>query len=197
MSSPFETDYRLRGRRWAGGSSLPPVHAGDCVLETGCGNGSTLHPLLALGCRAVGIDIAQEAVRMAGPRDAVAGDIRCLPFRDGVFDAVICRHVLGHLNEAGRSAGAAELLRVTRPGGVIYFSGFSPADFRCGSGTETEPNSYLKGDGIMTHYFTEDELRACFSSAAEIAVTEKTWSLRVRGIAYPRSELSAVIVRGA
>lgn len=194
MPNPFDADYQVRGARWAGASDIPPLARTDLILETGCGNGKTLQPLVAAGYRVVGIDIAREAVRLTGGSQAVAGDIRMLPFRSDSFDVVLCRHVLGHLPERGRLRAAAELLRVVRPQGVVYFSGFSRADFRCGRGTEVEPHSFLKGDGIMTHYFSGDDLVACFPSCG-ISLEEKRWDLRVRGTAYPRSELCAAICR--
>ncbi|HJJ54608.1 MAG TPA: class I SAM-dependent methyltransferase [Methanocorpusculum sp.] len=192
MPNPFDTDYQVRGARWAGPPDIPLIDKSAVILETGCGNGKTLQPLIAAGYRAVGIDIAREAVRLAGGLHALVGDIRALPFADGRFDAVFCRHVLGHLAADDRMHAAAELLLVLAPGGTLYFSAFSRADFRYGRGTEIEPHSFLKGDGIMTHYFTEDELRCCFS-AGEISVEEERWGLRVRGTVYPRSELRAVV----
>ncbi|HJJ36380.1 MAG TPA: class I SAM-dependent methyltransferase [Methanocorpusculum sp.] len=192
MSNPFDADYQCRGKRWAGPVDIPALEPSDLVLETGCGNGKTLQPLITKGYRVVGIDIAREAVGLAGSAQALVGDIRALPFPDCTFDAVFCRHVLGHLSAPDRSRAASELLRVVRTGGNLFFSGFSRADFRCGRGTEIEPGSFLKGDGIMTHYFTEDELHAYFS-AGEVAIEELRWTLRVRGTAYPRSELRAVI----
>jgi len=47
----------------------------------------------------------------------VAADITALPFRDASFDAVLCSHVLEHV-EDDRTA-MAELARVLRPGGWL------------------------------------------------------------------------------
>lgn len=188
MEGAFQSDYERRGRRWAGAVSVPELPSGALILETGCGNGKTL---AALGTHAVGLDISPEAVRLASPLAAVCGDIRCMPFPDDTFDIIFCRHVLGHLMEPDRKKAAAELFRTLKPTGKIYFSAFSRADFRCGRGTETEPFSYLRGDGLMTHYFSEEETSHLFFGAA---VREETWPLKIRGETFPRAEIRAVII---
>ena len=50
----------------------------------------------------------------------VVADLAALPFRDGVFDAVSCEQVLEHVSHPGRVT--AELLRVTRSGGLIHLA---------------------------------------------------------------------------
>lgn len=195
MENEFQSDYCLRGRRWGGAAEVPPLPRGAVVLETGCGNGKSLHAFLSHGVKAFGVDISYEAVRLAGSADAVAADIRHLPFKNGVFDAVFCRHVLGHLFEEERSIAAAELLRVLKPGGMLYFAGFGVDDFRFGKGAELEAHSFLRGDGIMTHYFTADEILQCFSGVSSADVFEKRWALRIRGVEYPRCEVCGVFVK--
>lgn len=187
MEEAFQSDYKRRGARWAGAVALPPLPKDAVILETGCGNGKTLSALK--NSRTVGIDIAKEAVRLAGCADAVSGDIRSLPFLDNSFDAVFCWHVLGHLKEADRKTAAEELFRVTKPGGTLFFKAFSAADFRCGKGEEAEPRTYLRGDGMLTHYFTKEETACLFG---EGDITENRWSLRVRGTDLPRAEIIGI-----
>mgnify|MGYP003335846912 CR=1 FL=1 len=195
MENEFQSDYCLRGRRWGGAAEVPLLSRGAVVLETGCGNGKSLHAFLSAGVKAFGIDISYEAVRLAGSAYAAAADIRHLPFKDGVFDAVFCRHVLGHLFKKDRCIAAAELLRVLKPGGTLYFTGFGIDDFRFGKGAESESHSFLRGDGIMTHYFTDDEVMQYFSGVFSADVFDKRWVLRVRGVEYPRCEVCGVFVK--
>lgn len=48
------------------------------------------------------------------------GDLMALPYRDGVFDAVVCSYVLQHL--AAPERAAAELARVVAPGGLVVLA---------------------------------------------------------------------------
>lgn len=105
---------------WAAGD-LPP---GGRVLDVGCGPG---HLLLALAPRfdeAVGLDIspgmldrAAANARAAGLERIrwVQGDAARLPFADGTFDLAVSSLVLFLLDDP--AAAAAELARVTAPGG--------------------------------------------------------------------------------
>ena len=63
---------------------------------------------------------------------------------------------------------------------------------RCGKGREVAPYSYLRGDGIVTHYFTGTELREVFGTGE---LTRVSWKMRVRGTDYLREELCGVFGR--
>jgi len=184
MNEAFQSDYKNRGPRWAGSVNLPSLPAGSRVLETGCGNGKTLSAFHDVSC--LGIDISSEAVKLAGHDKALCGDIRFLPFHDASFDYVFCWHVLGHLNEKDRFLASEEMKRVAKSGGIIFFKGFSHNDFRFGKGNLQEPGSFLRGDGIMTHYFTEKEVVELFGTGN---IREDTWEMQIRGAAYTRAEL--------
>ena len=179
----WQTDYQMRGARWGGASyHLPEIPADALILEAGCGNGKTLR---SLGSGAVGIDISPAAVKLAGS-SALVGDIRALPFRDAVFDIIFCWHVLGHLLFMERKIAAEEMLRVLKPGGVVHFKDFSRNDFRYGKGTEAEPSSFLRGDGIITHYFEPEELTDLFGPSD---ISTASWVLRIKGVDNHREEI--------
>jgi SAM-dependent methyltransferase len=179
----WQTDYQTRGSLWAGASYLlPEIPENALVLETGCGNGKTLR---SLGQNAVGIDISSAAVQLTDS-SALVGDVRFLPFKDSVFDIIFCWHVLGHLFFKERKTAADEMLRVLKPGGVLYFKDFSRNDFRYGKGTEVEPSSFLRGDGIVTHYFEPEELISLFGPSDFSTVS---WDLRIKGVNNRREEI--------
>ncbi len=179
----WQTDYQTRGSLWAGASYiLPEIPENALILETGCGNGKTLR---LLAQNAIGIDISLAAVQLAGPL-ALVGDVRSLPFSDSVFDIIFCWHVLGHLFFKERKTAADEMLRVLKPGGVLYFKDFSRNDFRYGKGTEVEPSSFLRGDGIVTHYFESEELISLFGPS-DISLV--SWDLRIKGVNNRREEI--------
>lgn len=59
-----------------------------------------------------------EARRRIGAHGRfVVGDISALPFRDGVFDGVVCLHTVHHLPASDQPRAMAELVRVLAPEG--------------------------------------------------------------------------------
>ena len=53
-------------------------------------------------------------------RPEVFADAACLPFSDGIFDAVACLEVLEHVRAPDKVL--SEIARVLRPGGMAYVS---------------------------------------------------------------------------
>jgi len=103
---------------------------GAHLLDAGCGAGEfaiAVAPRLQPGGRVVGVDLnadtinsARDAAALAGVEvDFRVGDIRDLSCAESEFDAVRCERVFQHLERTDWSHAAAELLRVTRPGGII------------------------------------------------------------------------------
>jgi SAM-dependent methyltransferase len=95
-------------------------HAGERVLEIGCGTGADLLQFAKHGAIAVGIDVTAKHVEMARERVGVLaevhqGDMRQLPFQDESFDYVYSHGVLHHSDEPQRVI--RELFRILRPGG--------------------------------------------------------------------------------
>ena len=92
------------------------------VLDLCCGPGRHLGPLAAAGYEVTGLDI--DAAPLADPRarahDRVRGDMRCLPFRTGVLDGVMCIwQSFGHFDDTTNRSVLAEVARVLRPGGIL------------------------------------------------------------------------------
>jgi len=196
----WDEEYIRRGTMWAGSTTgLPVLPAGSRVLELGCGSGKTLGPLILQGLNVTAIDLSASALSMCRGREhgdphttlAVA-DATSLPFRSGSFDAVYAVHVMGHLKAPGRIACAAEIARVLEESGILIFRAFSTSDFRCGNGVEVEPGTFRRGTGVFTHYFCEEEIGALFPALACRGISRRSWTMRVRGIHHPRSEITAV-----
>ncbi|HEX3001713.1 MAG TPA: class I SAM-dependent methyltransferase [Methanoregula sp.] len=193
----WDDSYRQKGRLYGGATRiLPDFPQGARVLELGCGDGKTLSALVPQAGDVTAIDFSPHAVRIARSAPHGAGrigfaiaDAREVPFHDQVFDTVTAIHLLGHSTSEGRSKIVSEILRVTRKGGYVFFADFSTADFRYGNGTETEPGSFVRGNGILTHYFTEPEVASLFSGFTQESLHREEWMLRVRGKEFLRSEL--------
>ncbi len=200
MRAAWEDYYRTRRRPWAGAVELPEIPPGSLVLETGCGGGRLL---LALDrhrtdLAVVGIDVARASLAPLAAHFQGAllqADVAALPFRDAIFDAVLCRHVLGHLTGADRRAAASEMLRVVKPGRAVFFEGFSTGDARFGKGREVEPATFARGDGIWHHYFTKEEVGRLFPGAAGACIRENAWEERAGRTRMRRAVVTARIRR--
>lgn len=89
------------------------------LLDAGCGSGRTLDDL-ALRGPVSGVDLSEDAAaaaRRRGHDDVRVGPVETLPYADASFDVVTCLDVIEHTEDDGRTL--RELLRVTRPGGVL------------------------------------------------------------------------------
>ena len=200
MKNAWERFYEKHGRPWGGAVELPAIPPKSSVLELGCGGGRFLLPLLRgkQAAELAGVDIARSPlVQLANdaPGILVQADAAHLPFRDKIFDVVCCRHVLGHLMEDDRKAAAREILRVLKKTGKAHFEAFSTKDARFGKGREIEPRTFLRGDGIIHHYFEDEEARRLFGDASVVTITKRGWSERAGLAKMARQSLVAEILR--
>jgi arabinofuranan 3-O-arabinosyltransferase len=144
--------------------------AGRTVLDVGGGGGYFTEAFLAAGARSVLVEpdalrapptladpetaSPEERHRLAvwpgrlAPGRTVAGDGYRLPFPDAVADVSFSSNVLEHVAEPRRLVD--ELLRVTRPGGLLYVS--FTAWYSPWGGHETAPWHYLGGARAARRY---------------------------------------------
>ncbi|HPZ50754.1 MAG TPA: demethylmenaquinone methyltransferase [Propionibacteriaceae bacterium] len=97
------------------------------VLDLAAGTGTSSVPLNDWGAFVVPVDMSLGMLEEGRKRHPwlpfVAGDALGLPFADGVFDAVTISFGLRNVSD---TVGAlAEMLRVTRPGGLVVVCEFS------------------------------------------------------------------------
>ena len=100
----------------------PALPAGAArILDAGCGTGNNLMHLSSRG-RAVGVDLSQDALRFCQSRGvtAVGGSLMSLPFPDRTFDLVTSFDVLYHRWVTDDRAALGELVRVLKPGGILF-----------------------------------------------------------------------------
>ena len=106
------------------------------VLDLGCGDGTTAVPLAILGADVVGIDIAKNLVD-AGNKRAAENGLTRLKFQEGdacnlqgigdhSFDLTLS--VFGAMFAPKPFDVAAEMVRVTRPGGRVVMGNWIPND---------------------------------------------------------------------
>lgn len=99
-------------------------------LDAGCGpNPVASFRVAEVGDRhVVGADIGLGMVRLAARTaerrgiafSGVVADLERLPFRDGAFGSIVCDDTIEHVPDD--TAGARELLRVTRPHGRVVLA---------------------------------------------------------------------------
>lgn len=109
------------------------VRAGERVLDVATGTGITAIAARERGAKVTGIDltpalltVAGEAAKAAGWSDIDfrEGDAEALPFEAASFDVVLS--TCGHMFAPDQAKVAAELARVTRPGGRVVFLAWDP-----------------------------------------------------------------------
>lgn len=132
-------DFQAIARGYAAGAAafverLAP-QSGMTVLDVACGAGGLAIPAAASGATVTGVDLAPYLVATA-IREAKAagvgatfdvGDAEALPYADRAFDLTMS--MFGAMFAARPERAAAELLRVTRPGGRIAMANWTPGSF--------------------------------------------------------------------
>ena len=94
------------------------------ILNVGCGTGGFNLVAEEAGLHTVGVDADAEAIAICAlKRDKGGGAfVRAaaerLPFADGSFDVVYCFSAIEHVESV--EASVAEMVRVTRRGGLVY-----------------------------------------------------------------------------
>ncbi len=117
------------------------IKQGDKVLDVGCGTGNltlTAKAYVGPAGTVTGIDASPEMIEKArqnSKRTGLAAEfeiglIEKIPYPAACFDVVINRLMIHHLPDDLKRQGLAEILRVLKPGGVLFI-----ADFRAPSNT--------------------------------------------------------------
>jgi ubiquinone/menaquinone biosynthesis C-methylase UbiE len=111
------------------------LRAGEKVLDVAAGNGNAALAAARRYAQVTASDYVPELLAHAARRAAADGlplvtqvaDAENLPFADGAFDVVLSTY--GAMFAPNQERTAAELLRVTRPGGRIGLANWTPEGF--------------------------------------------------------------------
>lgn len=111
------------------------VSEGQRVLDVAAGAGNAALPAARTGATVVATDLTPELLEHGRAAAETAGldltwqvgDAEALPCRDAEFDVTMS--CVGVMFAPHHEASAAELLRVTRPGGTIGLLSWTPAGF--------------------------------------------------------------------
>jgi ubiquinone/menaquinone biosynthesis C-methylase UbiE len=125
------------------------------VLEVGCGNGKNLKDMSHVKNK-TGCDMSPQFVDMVlkmGIECRIA-NILNLPHESEMFDYVLCIAVLHHLStENRRKQGIDELIRVTKPGGVIFIQVWALEQPAKSKRQFNEQDSLVSWDNIEHRYY--------------------------------------------
>lgn len=179
--SAWDSFYSSNHRPWRGVSDIGelPFPEGGRILEVGCGNGKTAMALAKKGLKVTGVDFSQFAIDMCGSiadGEFVCASVTELPFDDGIFDGAVVFHVLEHLTATELCIAADELTRVLSHGSHLLVRCFAKGDMRSEKGEPIDDSTVIRGNGIMYHYFTEEELLSAFPrfECSNICTREET-----------------------
>ena len=111
--------------------------AGQRVADVGCGYGGYSLALRDSEAGVVALDRSEDGMPTGVP--AVVADALALPLKSDAFDVVICASLIEHVACPERLL--VDLLRITRPGGVVYLS--FPPFYSPGGGHQFSPFHYL------------------------------------------------------
>lgn len=109
------------------------VGSGDRVLDVGCGTGNVAITASRSGAAVTGLDMTPKMLEQARRNAETAavegidwqeGNATDLPFEANRFDVVLSN--LGHMYADPPKRAGQELLRVSRPDGVVAFTSWTP-----------------------------------------------------------------------
>lgn len=164
------------------------VRSTERVLDVATGSGNAALAAARRGCDVVGVDYVPALLERARRRaeaeglhaEFVEGDAEALPVADASFDVV--SSVFGVMFAPDQERTAAELVRVTRPGGRIGLVAHSPDGF-IGQLFKTNARHVPPPAGLRSPVLwgTEDRLQELFGAdAAEIRVEGRQYVFRER-----------------
>lgn len=144
------------------------------VLDLGSGRGRWLSFYSdQYGARAVGVDIATEAVRDSRRRGCMVcqGSVTKLPFSTAGFDLVSSVTVLMHLPPSAQKEAAKEIGRVLRSGGSLtLIEGTIP---------DAAPHVYNRSVAEWIQLFEAADLKVSFVEGHCFNVVRRRWSNRL------------------
>ncbi len=156
------------------------IKAGMTIVDVGAGNGR-LAKILPEGVNYIGIE-PSDTLRMIAnnptspPRFLVPGSLPTIPLPNQIVDGTVCLAVLHHIpTQESRLTSVAELIRITKPGGIILATSWlhNPHGNEVIAIKEGEPGDYWMpwhgpdGQALRyVHFMQPDEWRTLWTHPA-------------------------------
>ena len=166
-------------------------HPGQAWLDIACGTGAVAERAAEAGAGVTGVDLAPVLIETAQARaaerglriDYRVGDCERLDLDDASFDAVSSS--VGIMFSPDHAAAAAELARVTKPGGKIALASWTPTSGIADIFKLMAPFQPAPPPSVPFDWGDEDEVRALLGDAFELAFERRDSTLRLpSGEAY-------------
>ncbi len=195
---PDFTEFKQRAAVvWSAGAfekvadSIADVHAalvaalepqpGEEFLDVGCGAGNVAELAAGAGAHVTGIDLSPRLIDVARSRAEAAGfhihytvgDAENLDVPDASFDVV--SSCFGMIFAPDHAAAAGELARVTRPGGRLGFSAWTPEGsigemFKFFAQYQPPPP---EGAGAPVQWGTDEHVRQLLDGAFDLTIERR------------------------
>lgn len=175
------------------------------ILDLGCGTGRNTIYMCNRGLQVTATDISEKGLDMTIKKAKRLGydikttrhDMRNMPFKENTFDGVLCSWVSGHGTHEDMVKHANEMLRVVKPGGLIFVDYPSKKDALYGVGDEIEKDTFLNNvpgeEKIPHHYSDEKEIRDIYGKRI-LTLEPYTYSFCAKGEDY-KIEAYVVILK--
>jgi len=167
-------------------------HNAKEICDAGCGCGAYTVKLAANGFHVCAFDISKHAVGLAQSllddkklkAEFKTASVLETGYEDNKFDAVVSKDVLDHICKADAAKAVVELLRITKPGGIVLFT-LDGLDEEYASEPHdvNSDGDYLytggKWKGMVFHPYTQETLLDIIPSNIMLDVTRESGDLAV------------------